>query len=157
MSANRSIVRHADGDSEFVVDVRHLPLVVTTWFGAPSLGLVEAYDGWLRRFVEASTIGARKVVILDDASRAGRPTPQVRGRLAQLDCPDAVIVARLIVVQNPAIRGATTALSWITGKQLRTIETLEAGVNEALKIFATRGIVPPRKLEIEQPQPSTRG
>jgi hypothetical protein len=93
-------------------------------------------------------------VLLDDASRAERPTPQVRGRLAQLDCPANVVVARVIVASTAAIRGAVTALTWSTGKQLQTVETIEQGVNEALRIFAANSIVPPRKFEIEPIQPS---
>lgn len=155
LARTRSLFRHADGDREFVVDTRYLPLVVTTWFGSPSLSLVEAYDRWLRQFVERSLVCERKVVLLDDASRAERPVPQVRGRLAQLDCPAPVIVARVIVVQTPAIRGAVTALSWITGRTLRTVETIEDGVQECLGIFSQRKIEPPRKFEIVPALPSS--
>ncbi|MFO7566054.1 MAG: hypothetical protein R6X02_25645 [Enhygromyxa sp.] len=147
-------MRHTDGDREVVIDIRHLPLVVTTWFGAPSVELVEAYDGWLRRFVETSSLSGRKVVLLDDASRAQRPTPAVRGRLAKLECPAAVVVARVIVAPSAAIRGAVTALTWSTGKPLQTVPTIEAGMSECLRIFAEQGIVPPRKFELVPAQPS---
>lgn len=149
------ILRHVDGASEVVVDIRRLPLVVTTWLGDPTLGLVDAYAQWLRRFVESSSLSGRRVVLLDDASRAERPTPQVRGRLAKLECPAEVVVARLIVARTAAIRGAVTALTWSTGKPLRTVETIEQGVSESLRIFGQHDIVPPRKFEIEQVQPST--
>jgi hypothetical protein len=154
MASNRSIVRHTDGDSEVVIDARHLPLVVTTWFGSPTLKLVECYDTWLRRFVEASSVSGRRVVLLDDATGAERPTPQVRGQLAKLDCPAAVVVARVIVARTPAIRGAVTALTWSTGKSLQTVETIEAGVSASLRIFGEHQIVPPRKFEIVPAQPS---
>ena len=157
MALHRSVVRHTDGESVVVVDVRHLPLVVTTWFGSPTLGLVDAYDEWLRRFVESSSVSDRRVVLLDDATRAERPTPQVRGRLAKLDCPTSVVVARVIVARTAAIRGAVTALTWSTGKQLRTVETIEAGVSDCLKLFSEHKIVPPRKFEIVPAQPSSAG
>lgn len=151
------MVRHTDGECEVVVDVSHLPLVVTTWFGKPTVELVDAYDEWLRRFVESSSVSGRRVVLLDDATRAERPTPQVRGRLAKLDCPANVVVARVIVAHTPAIRGAVTALTWSTGKPLRTVETIEAGVSECLKLFGEHKIVPPRKFEIVPAQPSSAG
>jgi hypothetical protein len=155
MASSRSTVRHTDGDREVVIDIRHLPLVVTTWFGAPSVALVDAYDAWLRRFVEASLLTGRRVVLLDDAARAERPTPAVRGRLAQLECPDKVVVARIIVAPTSALRGAVTALTWSTGRQLPTVDTIETGVSEALRIFAEQQIVPPRKFEIVPAQPSS--
>jgi hypothetical protein len=157
MASPRSIVRHTDGGSEIVIDTRHLPLVVTTWFGSPTVTLVEFYDRWLRRFVESSSVAGRRVVLLDDGTRAERPTPQVRGRLAQLDCPATVVVARVIVAATPAIRGAVTALTWSTGKQLQTVETIETGVSECLRIFVENKIVPPRKFELEPMQPSGAG
>lgn len=149
------VMRHSDGESEVVIDTRHLPLVVTTWFGAPTIGLVNGYDLWLRRFVETSSVSGRKVVLLDDASRAERPTPQVRGRLAQLDCPANVVVARVIVARTSAIRGAVTALTWTTGKPLQAVDSIETGVSECLRIFAEQKIVPPRKFELVPAQPSS--
>lgn len=154
MATNRSTVRHTDGDREVVIDTRHLPLVVTTWFGAPSIGLVDAYDEWLRRFVETSSLSGRRVVLLDDATRAERPTPAVRGRLAKLECPATVVVARVIVAPTAALRGAVTALTWSTGKPLQTVDTIEAGVSECLRLFGEHGIVPPRKFEIVPAQRS---
>ncbi|HLT37999.1 MAG TPA: hypothetical protein VK034_17055 [Enhygromyxa sp.] len=154
MTSKRSIIRHTDGDRELVIDTRHLPLVVTTWFAAPSVELVEFYDRWLRRFVETSSLSGRRVVLLDDATRAERPNPQVRGRMAKLECPPAVVVARVIVAPTAALRGAVTALTWSTGKQLPTVDTIETGVNECLQIFSDNQIVPPRKFEIEPAQPS---
>jgi hypothetical protein len=155
MARTRSLVRHTDGDSEFVVDTRRLPLVVTTWFGSPTLGLVEAYARWLQGFIERSTIVGRKVVLIDDATLAERPSPPVRGRLAQIECPPTVILDRLVVVNNSVIRGAITALSWSTGRTIATVETIETGVSESRRIFAEHSVEPPREFEIEPAQRST--
>lgn len=155
MATNRSTVRHTDGDREFCVDIRHLPLVVTSWFGAPSIAIVDAYDAWLQRFIETSSMSGRRVVLLDDATRAERPSPAVRGRLAKIECPPNVVVARVIVAPTSALRGAVTALTWSTGKPLQTVDTIEAGINECLRIFAEQQIVPPRKFDIVPAQRSS--
>lgn len=155
MTVNRSIVRHTDGDREFVVDTRHLPLLVTTWFGQPTIPLVDKYDAWLRHFIETSALANRRVVLLDDATRAERPSPPVRGRMAKIDCPANVVVARVIVAPTSALRGAVTALTWSTGKPLQAVDSIEAAVTESLKIFAEHQIIPPRRLKIEPAQPSS--
>ena len=155
MAPNRSEpFRHVDGDSELVIDTSHLPLLITTWFSSPSLGLAEVYVDWFSNYVERSRAGGRRFVILDDASRAGRPIPQVRGLLSKIECPPEVVLDRVIVVNTPAIRGAITALSWITGNPIKTAPTIEEGVRECLAVLDQAKIPPPREFEFQPAQRS---
>ena len=149
-----SIVRHVDGDSEYVVDTGHLPLLITTWFGSPTLGLAERYRSWFADFVERSRATGGKFVILDDATRAGRPAPPVRGCLAKVECPSEVVIDRVVVVGTAAIRGAITALSWSTGNPIETAPAIEAGVRECLALLDEAGVAPPREFEYEPAEPS---
>jgi hypothetical protein len=148
------IVRRVDGESEFVIDSSHLPLLITTWFGSPTLGLVEAYTEWLVRFVERSRAAGRKFVILDDAIRAGRPAPPVRGLLAKIQCPSDVVVDRVVVVDTAAIRGALTALSWITGNPIKTTPAIEQGVRDCLVRLDEAGVARPPKFEYRPAEPT---
>ena len=119
--------RHVDGASELVIDTSHLPLLITTWFSSPSLALAEVYADWFASYVERSRAGGRRFVILDDASRAGRPVPQVRGRLSKIACPPEVVIDRVVVVDTPAIRGAITALSSVPRCCKRSRKTSSEG------------------------------
>lgn len=150
------LVRHVDGDVEFVIDTSHLPMLITTWFGSPTLSLVETYASWLDTFIERSRVAGRRFVILDDAVRAGRPIPQVRGRLAQIKCPGDVIIDRVVVVDTAAIRGAITALSWITGVPIKTTPTIEDGVRDCLSLLDQAQVPRPREFEFRPAQPSVR-
>jgi hypothetical protein len=148
------IVRRVDGDSEFVIDSTHMPLLITTWFGSPTLGLVQAYSEWFARFVERNRASGTKFVILDDAIRAGRPAPPVRGLLAKIQCPSDVVVDRIVVVDTAAIRGAITALSWILGNPIKTTPAVNEGVRECLACLDAAKVAGPPKFEFQPAQPS---
>jgi hypothetical protein len=152
-SFNQS-VRRVDGESEFVIDTSHMPLLITTWFGSPTLGLVEAYTEWFVRFVERSRAAGQKFVILDDAIRAGRPAPPVRGLLAKVQCPSDVVLDRVVVVDTAAIRGALTALSWITGNPIKTTPAIEQGVRDCLAQLDAAGVARPREFEFRPAEPT---
>lgn len=144
-SRRSAVIRHVDGASECALDSRHLPLLITTWFGSPTLALVERYAQWFDEFVEASRIAGRRFVILDDTTLAERPAPSVRGRLSKLECPSEVVIDRVVVVQARAIRGAVTALSWITGKAIKTASSAEDGVHLCLERLDSAGVPRPLK------------
>ena len=148
------IVRRVDGESEFVIDTSHLPLLITTWFGSPTVGLVEAYTEWFVRFVDRSRTAGNKFVILDDALRAGRPAPPVRGLLAKIQCPSEVVVDRVVAVDTAAIRGALTAMSWITGNPIKTTLTIDEGVRECLACLDGSGVTRPREFVFRQAEPT---
>jgi hypothetical protein len=152
--SSNPIVRRIDGDSEFVIDTSHLPLLITTWFGSPTLGLIEVYSEWLARFVEKSRSSGSKFVILDDAIRAGRPAPPVRGLLAKVQCPIDVVVDRVVVVDTAAIRGAITALSWITGNPIKTTPAIDQGVRGCLASLDAAGVPRPHEFVFRPAEPT---
>lgn len=137
-----------DCDCELTIDTEHMPLLVTSWFGSPSMALAEAYQEWFADFVERGEVSGRRFVVLDDASRAGRPTPTVRGCLSKIECPPALVLARIVVVDSAGIRGAITALTWSTGKPIKTVPTMEAGVRECFERLDAAGLPRPRNFDL---------
>jgi hypothetical protein len=152
--SSNPIVRRVDGDSELVIDTTHLPLLITTWFGSPTIGLVEAYTEWFGRFVEKTRAAGHKVVILDDAIRGGRPAPPVRAVLAKIQCPSEVVVDRVVVVDSAAIRGAITALSWSTGNPIKTAPTIDQGVRDCLAHLDAAKVARPREFVFRPAEPT---
>ena len=80
--------------------------------------------------------------------------PAVRGRLSKIQCPAEVVIDRVVIVDSAAIRGAVTALSWITGKQIKSEDTVEAGVRLCLEQLDAAQLARPRDFEWEPAQPS---
>lgn len=155
-SASEPLVRHVDGDSEFVVDVGHMPMLITTWFGSPTLALAGTYAKWFEDFVERSRASGQRFVILDDAVRAARPAPAVRGRLSQITCSKDVVVDRVVVVGAAAIRGAITAISWSTGVPIKTAPAIDEGVRTCLELLDTARVARPREFKFRPAEPSLR-
>lgn len=148
------LFRHVDGTSEFVVDISHMPVLITTWFGAPSVELATHYTSWFGDYVRHCHAMGKRFVILDDATRAGRPAPPVRGVLSKSECLPQVVIDRVVVSQERAIRGAVTALSWISGKQIKAEDTVEAGVRRCLELLDQAKLARPRDFEWKPAQPS---
>ena len=148
------IVRRLDGDAELVIDTSHMPLLITTWFGSPTLGLVQWYSEWFAGFVERSRASKARFVILDDAIRAGRPAPPVRGLLSKVQCPAEVVIDRIVVVDTAAIRGAITALSWILGNPIKTTPAIQDGVRDCLAALDAAKVGRPAKFEYRPAEPT---
>ena len=53
-----------------------------------------------------------------------------------------------------SIRGAVTALSWITGKQIKSEDTVEVGVRRCLELLDEAKLARPRDFEWKPAQPS---
>ena len=109
----------ADDHARIVVDDRYFPLVVTTWFGDPSEAMVERYFAWLVGLVDRTVAAQTKYVLITDASDAKRPRPSVRQQIAERTdaLPDVVVdinVGNYVVVENPLVRGALTAMQWLS-------------------------------------------
>jgi hypothetical protein len=125
----------ADGSAAVVVDTRHEPIVISTWFGAPNTALVERYFDWLGETLGGFAATKTGYGLINDASDAGRPDPMVRRLLAERgDVVSAESVHLMLgsytVISNPLVRGVMTALSWVRRGSWQT--TLAASCAEAI-------------------------
>lgn len=114
----KNVQRFVDGDAEAIVDARYLPIVVTSWFGTPTLGLATAFCDWYAGFLAESGRAGKPLVFVNDASLAGRPAGEVRSCLAAVPTPEFLLDS-LVVVTNPAVRGAATAIRWMAGDRMK--------------------------------------
>jgi hypothetical protein len=114
----KNVQRFVDGDAEAIVDARYLPIVVTSWFGTPTLGLANAFCEWYAAFVAEQGRAGKPLVFVNDATLAGRPSGEVRSRLAAAPTPEFVLDS-LVVVTHPAVRGAATAIRWMAGERMK--------------------------------------
>lgn len=103
---------------EVVLDATTLPIVVATWAGRADESLVDRYFEELRELLEALEGRGTQALMLTLTERAGQPSAVTRHRitehtLALRDQLERVFFANAVVVENPLIRGALTALGWV--------------------------------------------
>lgn len=147
----KDVQRFMDGDAEVVIDARFMPIVISTWMGTPTLGLANTYCEWLSGFyAEYAKLGTR-LIMVSDAALANRPGGEVRTRFAAAETPEFVLDS-LVVVTNPAVRGAATAIRWIAGERMKMnfASDLTSALIRALGLLARHNIEIPRGLRADR-------
>ncbi|MFO7566077.1 MAG: hypothetical protein R6X02_25760 [Enhygromyxa sp.] len=155
LASDNDVLRERDGELEFVINLRHLPIVVETWFGGPSVALIDRYMAWLDGFMAEARASERRVVFLHDATRAGMPASDARQRLTQIPVPGEVIIDRVIVFDSPMVRAAVSALAWVIGSPYKTARSLDEGLEVCRSLLERERIDPPPAFALEPEQPSS--
>lgn len=135
--------------------MRHTPIVIETWFGGPSVALIDRYIAWLDGYLAEARACQRRVVVMHDATRAGMPSSEARQRLTMIPSPPDVIIDRVIVFDSPMIRAAVSALAWIIGTPYRTARDLDEGLAVCRALLDRERIEPPPTFELT-PEPPSR-
>ncbi len=147
----KNVQRMVDGDAEVIVDTRYMPIVITTWFGTPTLGLAHAFCTWLTGFYAEHAKLGTPLVFVNDAALASRPGGEVRQRFATVQTPEFLLES-FVVVTNPAVRGAATAIRWIAGERMKMnfAADLSSGLIRALGLLARHNLEIPRALRADR-------
>lgn len=131
------------------LDDRTYPVVFATWVGAADEKTLRAFFAWNDEILRRATREQRVFSMITDATRAGRPDAAARALIAELTkkmqqdhvAADPYRVVGPVVVDNPLVRGALTAVGWIMGTNLETeyAESCEAAIRTVQARFETRG------------------
>jgi hypothetical protein len=129
------------------VDIRTYPIVIVTWYGLVNEQVVDEYFE-VNEAIAAHTAERReKYCVITDTEFAERPPPTVRKRIAERT--DAIeerygplVAASYLVVPSVVIRGAITAIQWVSRSQWatdmrRTMPEAFALAREALQKVGT--------------------
>jgi hypothetical protein len=142
-----------DGASSVVGDIRHFPVLIATWFGEPTEPLVRAYFAWSDEVAREAYAQGQRYAIISDNAHALRPSPTVRKLIAALidEGPAAKtdrVVASFVVFESALVRGAVTAMQWLSRQSwnLRTTATVQLAVAGALEALEEAGILLPTRL-----------
>jgi hypothetical protein len=136
-----------EGDSAFVADARYFPLSIVTWFGSMTEGLAVKYFDWqvpvLLRAVEERT----KFAFVIDGTQCSRPTPKIRKLIVELSDAgpkeaDAYALPTFTALSSPLVRGAITAMQWVTRVDWRIVpvSSVRLGIQRALAALAAEGV-----------------
>lgn len=141
-----------DQDSAIVIDEGYAPIYLVAWFGAPTEVTARAYFTWSTGIIEEAIRGSRNIVIIVDSEDAGRPTAKVRALMAELSehMPRAEkLIAVFVALPNPLVRGAMTAMQWVTRKPwpMTVVSSLEEGLTRGLATLRAAGVGSPAGLD----------
>jgi len=152
------------GSGAVVIDDRHLPVIVTTFFGEVSLEAATWHGKTHQALVEEQSRRSARIITITDSSHTKPPPAEVRKYWADLtkNFPPAVkeaTLAAFVVIKSPVIRGVMTALSWLN-PELRSVEVYDS-VEHAFRVARDRlsaagQSVPPELTRYELP-PESRG
>lgn len=126
---------HIDGPDGFIhCDPTHWPIAIATWVGPADEAGVRRFFAWNERVVERAR-GTGGYVLITDADRAQRPAPSVRRLVAELtdampEDATALSVGNYVVVSSRLIRGAMTAMQWLSNEPWTSV--LVGTMHEAL-------------------------
>ena len=134
-----------------MADARHFPLVVITWFGEMNEATYRQFHDWMCSVVERAQAEGTKVAMVNDARNARRPPPTVRKYIAELTDSmvgefEAYSVDNFIVIDNALVRGALTAMQWLSNARwgVRPVPSLAEALERALRLLEAENIpVPP--------------
>jgi hypothetical protein len=137
------IVVKAEDGTTFQVDTRHFPILVLKLSGQPSEIGAKRYYEWLWDMTRYAASQGKKIVVINDFSKADVPPPVVRKYMAE----EAAKIQThegfghwVPVLPNAMIRGLATALVWMSGgndkKQAHFTGTVEEAIAKSKKLFA---------------------
>lgn len=140
-------------DGHIVCDARHWPVVIATWVGNADLDSVRKFFDWNHEVIDKAR-GEKGYVIITDADRASRPPPDVRRLVAQLTDAmpadsTALNVGNYIVITSALVRGALTAMQWISRDRWATVQvaSMAEAISRAFLDLDQAGIRRPTTLD----------
>ncbi len=138
------------GSARLTFDDRFLPVVVVTFSGTNNLEACRWFAARHTEVMRAALNGGERIVLITDARRVVRPSPEVRRFFAEWSSsipPElhAVSLGSVSVVDNPPLRGALTAVSWISARARKVVAvpTMEEAVALAFELLDAAGVPRP--------------
>lgn len=113
-------IQGSSGDS-IALDDAYFPIIVATWFGAATESAVRAYFSWLHEMLARAASEKVPLVNVTDAGPAANPSASVRRLVAELTLGWGKVngsqypITSYVIIENPLIRGALTAIGWMHG------------------------------------------
>lgn len=159
----------AESDFETIVlpgvamhlDATFFPVLCATWFGTPSVEVVEAYIGWIDRMATRADAEGTKLVLLGDSSRIeGRPGPEIRRAMGKAisgltNRHPGTLLGGATVIGDPLMRAVISIIVALSrrGFRLTPVRSYDKAVESVREILTEAGIPVPDGLD-DRPTPS---
>jgi hypothetical protein len=155
-----TIVTRRDEDAAFVGDVTYFPVVIVTFFGTFTEGLVDDYAAWAEQVAARAVAENTHYLTIADGRQANRPPASVRKRFAEMsdvmsESGHDRFVAAILVLESALVRGALTAIQWMSRRSLRieTVGSIDEAIDRARSRLAKAGAAFPAGLDGGYPTP----
>ncbi len=140
-----------------VFSAEHYPVLMVTWFGAPTEASVDAYAAWLNGFVERNEADdARFVIVGDTTGMTERPPPDVRRKMATVlddfaQKNEGHLLGVITLVDGMLMRAIVKMTLLLTRQDIMVspARSLEDALPKAFEILSEAGITPPPSLSVE--------
>lgn len=144
------MIHIVDGESELFLDDALSPFSIATWVGPATLQLIAKFHSWAEQQVAAAKREGKPVIMVNDGTAAGRPPADVRRAFAELRLDPEVPIKSFVVVTNPLVRGAMTAIGWLIGDGFDVIncKTMSEALERAADLAGHLGLEPPPAAEL---------
>ena len=144
------MIHFVDGESELFLDEALSPILVLIWIGPATLELTAKFQRWSDEQSERAKRLARPVIMVHDGSAADRPPSNVRRAFAEHKGDPEVVHRSFVVVTNPLVRGAMTAIGWLIGDTFDVVscKTMAEALTQAAAYARAQGLVPPSDGEL---------
>jgi hypothetical protein len=152
-----------DADAETIVlpaialhlEARWFPVLVATWFGVASVGVVERYVAWLDRMGQRAEAEGTRLVLVGDTTRLeDRPGPDVRAAMAAaIDRLTTRHPGRFLggstIVAQPVMRAVLLMVLALTRRTLdmKPVKDLEHALARTFALLDQAGIPRPAGLD----------
>jgi hypothetical protein len=139
-----------DGKSELYLDDALPPILIITWIGPATLDLVDRFTRWADEQVATAKRSKRPLIMVHDATAADRPGAEVRRAFAEQRVDPTVSTRTIVVLTNPLVRGAMTAIGWLVGESFDVVstKTMADALTQAAAYARSHGLVPPSDGEL---------
>mgnify|MGYP001162882153 CR=1 FL=1 len=145
-----ALLSYREGEHAFVADARDYPLLVVRWFGESTETSVRRYFQWLDGMYARAKAERTQLVSINDSRLAKRPPPTVRKVTAELIdasslAADEYALPTLLVLDSALIRGAVTAMRWLSLAKwnVETVANMPDAIARAFELLRSVGVTPP--------------
>ena len=154
--------RFVGDEGEVAFDDAHWPFVFIKWWGTPNIDLVDRYFDAQEEAAERARREGVRMVVVSDALEVKNPPATVRKRIGERTAAmgdiSVVNLKSYVVLSNPMVRGALTAIQWFTRDafEVEYVATCAQAIERGLVVLGEIGQDPPAGLGPDAYRPPDR-
>jgi hypothetical protein len=149
-----AVERHEEPEGTLVLDDRHYPVVIGTWWGQVGHRSIDAYYDWYDRQLARAGVEGVKLVVVVDALDVAPTTAEIRRRFVhetdvRAEARRRCVVSVLVVARGAFLLGMIAAIVSLVrgGMRLSTFGEIRPALEQALTKLDAVGVSRPASLD----------